>query len=227
MGSPYLTNKVKEPNSQHEVFGYTLYLCQDSLRALSSLAIHYRYRHPNIVPRIRCIQRLSRWKWRWPCPSVHNFTNPKHISGINAMSLHPSLPSYPTGRSGYAFGHGGYVGPLAGVLPLKIYPNGAVVPVDVNAALPLAGPSVPLDSHPNGALVPVEPVEVIQARAAALAALDAGGDGRASNAPNFAAGTDGLIAIGNALVPGNSVSDTDDVAAAKRDFFDAFNSKFQ
>merc|ERR1712080_606876 len=58
MGSPYLTNKVKEPNSQHEVFGYTLYLCQDSLRALSSLAIHYRYRHPNIVPRIRCIQRL-------------------------------------------------------------------------------------------------------------------------------------------------------------------------
>ena len=145
------------------------------------------------------------------------------FSGINAISLRPTIPSYPTGPTAY----GGYVGPLAGVLPLKIYPNGAVVPVDVNAALPLAGPSVPLDSHPNGALVPVEPVEVVQARAAALAALDAGGDGRASNAPNFAAGTDGLIAIGNALVPGNSVSDTDDVAAAKREFFDTFNSEFQ
>ena len=152
---------------------------------------------------------------------------PSIFSGINAISLKPSLPSYSTGPIGYASGHGGYVGPLAGVLPLKIYPNGAVVPVDINAALPLAGPSVPLDSHPNGALVPVEPVEVIQARAAALAALDAGGDGRASNAPNFAAGTDGLIAIGNALVPGNSVSDTDDVAAAKREFFDAFNREFQ
>ena len=149
------------------------------------------------------------------------------FSGIKVISLQPSLPSYPTGPSGYASGHGGYVGPLAGVLPLKIYPNGAVVPVDVNAALPLAGPSVPLDSYPNGALVPVEPVEVIKARAAALAALDAGGDGRTSNAPNFAAGTDGLIAIGNALVPGNSVTDTDDVAVAKEEFFDAFNSEFQ
>merc|ERR1711981_1431528 len=149
------------------------------------------------------------------------------FSGIKAISLQPSLPSYPTGPSGYASGHGSYVGPLAGVLPLKIYPNGAVVPVDVNAALPLAGPSVPLDSHPNGALVPVEPAEVIQARGAALAALDAGGDGRTSNAPYFVAGSDGLIAIGNALVPGNSVSDTDDVAAAKDEFFDAFNSEFQ
>ena len=149
------------------------------------------------------------------------------FSGINAISLQPNMPSFPTGPSGYAPAYGGYVGPIAGVLPLKIYPNGAVVPVDVNPALPLAGPSVPLDSHPNGALVPVEPVEVIQARAAALAALDAGGDGRASNAPNFAAGTDGLIAIGNALVPGNSVTDTDDVAAAKEEFFDAFNSEFQ
>ena len=149
------------------------------------------------------------------------------FSGIKVISLQPSLPSYPTGPSGYASGHGGYAGPLAGVLPLKIYPNGAVVPVNVNAALPIAGPSVSLDSYPNGALVPVDPIEVIKARADALAALDAGGDGRASNAPNFAAGTDGLIAIGNALVPGNSVSDTDDVAAAKREFFDAFNSEFQ
>ena len=154
-----------------------------------------------------------------PAPSI--------FSGINANSLQPTIPSYPTGPSGYASAYGGYVGPLAGVLPLKIYPNGAVVPVDVNAALPLAGPSVPLDSYPNGALVPVEPVEVIKARADALAALDAGGDGRASNAPNFAAGSEGLIAIGNALVPGNSVSDTDDVAAAKEEFFNVFNSEFQ
>ena len=154
-----------------------------------------------------------------PAPSI--------FSGINANSLQPTIPSYPTGPSGYASAYGGYVGPLAGVLPLKIYPNGAVVPVDVNAALPLAGPSVPLDSYPNGALVPVEPVEVIKARADAIAALGAGGDGRASNAPNFAAGADGLISIGNALVPGNSVTDTDDVAVAKEEFFDAFNSEFQ
>merc|ERR1711981_68451 len=137
-----------------------------------------------------------------------------------------AVPGY--GYSGYGFGgyapaYGGYAGPLAGVLPLVAYPSGAVVPVDINADFVAVGPAAALDSHPNGALVPVEPAEVVEARSSALAALEAGGDGRSANAPNFAAGIDGLIAVGDALVPGNSVSDSEEVAAAKTEFQAAFN----
>ena len=154
-----------------------------------------------------------------------------------ALSVGPSYTAAPAiaavsgyGYSGYGYGgyapgygYGGYTGPLAGVLPLVAYPNGAVVPADVNANFVPVGPAVALDVHPNGALVPVEPAEVVEARSSALAALAAGGDGRSANAPNFGAGIDGLIAVGDALVPDNSVGDTEEVAAAKSEFQAAFN----
>ena len=59
----------------------------------------------------------------------------------------------------------------------------------------------------------------VAAREASIAALAAGGDGRATNAPNFAAGSDGLVAVGGTLVP----ADTADVAAARADFLATFN----
>merc|ERR1739847_170199 len=145
--------------------------------------------------------------------------------GTPAIAAGPGYGYAGFGYGGYAagYGYGGYAGPLAGALPLVAYPNGAVVPVDVNEGLAPVGPAAALNGHPNGALVPVEPAEVVEARSAALAALDAGGDGRAANAFNFAAGGNGLIANGDALVPGNSVTDTEDVAAAKAEFQAAFN----
>merc|ERR1711981_55304 len=159
------------------------------------------------------------------------------VAAAPAIAVGPSYTAPPAiaagpgyGYSGYGYGgyaagygYGGYAGPLAGVLPLVVHPNGAVVPVDVNADFVPVGPTAALDSHPNGALVPVEPAEVVEARSSALAALEAGGDGRLANAPIFAAGIDGLIAVGDALVPGNSVSDTEEVAAAKTEFQAAFN----
>ena len=76
--------------------GDPLYLCQDSLRALSSLAIHYRHCCSIIVPRIRSIQRLLRWKWRWVCSSVYHFTSPKHIfwNQCNFSSAHHAFISH-------------------------------------------------------------------------------------------------------------------------------------
>merc|ERR1739848_824873 len=134
------------------------------------------------------------------------------IAAAPAIAAGPGL--------GYAggLGFGGYRGPLAGALPLVGYPNGAVVP-----AVAPVGPSVPLNGHPNGALVPAEPFEVVAARDSALAALAAGGEGRAPNAFNFGSGISGLVAVGDALVPGNSVADTPEVAAAKAEFNSAFN----
>ena len=76
-----------------------------------------------------------------------------------------------------------------------------------------------LVAHPNGAVVPAEDLNIVAARESALAALYAGGDGRAPNAPNFVAGADGLVAVGPTLVP----ADTAEVAAAKAAFFAAFN----
>ena len=76
-----------------------------------------------------------------------------------------------------------------------------------------------LVAHPNGAVVPAEDLSIVAARESALAALSAGGDGRAPNAPNFVAGADGLVAVGPTLVP----ADTPEVAAAKAAFLATFN----
>merc|ERR1712018_134215 len=80
--------------------------------------------------------------------------------------------------------------------PHEVLPNGAVVP---SAGLPsfekmnrglelLKGAGYAHEVLPNGSVVPVEPTAVAEARAASLAALEAGGDGRATNANNYVAG---------------------------------------
>merc|ERR1719370_859411 len=124
------------------------------------------------------------------------------------------------------YGLGGYAGPLLGAAGLVSYPNGAVVPADYNTlGLGYAGAygygpyGAALVGHPNGALVPAESAEIVASREASLAALAAGGDGRGPNANNFAAGADGLVAVGGTVVP----ADTAEVAAAKADFLATFN----
>merc|ERR1711944_9758 len=147
---------------------------------------------------------------------------------------------------GAGYGYAGYAGPLAGAGPLVGYANGAVTPALTPAvaaatadhlaakgglalgAAPLGlgytagygyglGPA--LVAHPNGAVVPAETADLVASREASLAALAAGGDGRAATAPNFAPGVAGLVADGPTLVP----ADTAEVAAAKADFLATFN----
>merc|ERR1712025_460977 len=148
------------------------------------------------------------WCWTWICgPLASAAPLVGYANGAVTPALTPSVAAatadHLAAKGGLALG----AAPALGLGYAAGYGYG------------LGALGAPLVGHPNGALVPAETADLVASREASLAALAAGGDGRAPNAPNFAPGVAGLVADGPTLVP----ADTAEVAAAKADFLATFN----